>query len=62
MGLMRAILPIRPPRAKFRCLSLGGGGWGANLFRLCRMRHKRHYSACRIMPNLGVQAGDALAW
>jgi integrase/recombinase XerD len=25
--------------------------------------HKlRHYSACRIMPNLGVQAGDALAW
>ncbi len=22
----------------------------------------RHYSACRIMPNLGVQAGDALAW
>ena len=21
-----------------------------------------HYSACRIMPNLGVQAGDALAW
>ncbi len=25
--------------------------------------HKlRHYSVCRIMPNLGVQAGDALAW
>jgi site-specific recombinase XerD len=25
--------------------------------------HKlRHYSACRIMPHLGVQAGDALAW
>ena len=25
--------------------------------------HKlRHYSACRIMPNLGVQADDALAW
>jgi len=22
----------------------------------------RHYSVCRIMPNLGVQAGDALAW
>ena len=22
----------------------------------------RHYSACRIMPNLGVQAGGALAW
>jgi hypothetical protein len=23
---------------------------------------RRHYSACRILPNLGVQAGDALAW
>jgi integrase len=22
----------------------------------------RHYSACRIMPNLGVSAGEALAW
>ena len=29
---------------------------------LALMPHKRHYSACRIMPNLGVQAGDALAW
>jgi site-specific recombinase XerD len=22
----------------------------------------RHYSACRIMPNLGVSGGEALAW
>jgi hypothetical protein len=22
----------------------------------------RHYSACRIMPNLVVSAGEALAW
>jgi hypothetical protein len=26
------------------------------------LRGLQHYSACRIMPNLGVQAGDALAW
>jgi hypothetical protein len=36
--------------------------WVEQLCRLCRMRHKRHYSACRIMPNLGVSAGEALAW
>jgi len=34
----------------------------ALLWRLCRTRHNRHYSAYRIMPNLVASAGEALAW
>jgi hypothetical protein len=36
--------------------ALASSRWVAKQWRLCRMRHRRHYAASRTMPRVGASA------